>query len=150
MDTSVCANVATTVYAIPAEPGPYAHHGTCKSAAEQAGVNAIHKEGRRIYNLYENVNATFKQEIIVVVEDIYLTAKKQWYMGFHSISSKNLVEHRMERYGKIWASDLKACRQALAEPIEVDHLSDVYFQRVEDAIQFAHDRNKPFTQAETG
>ena len=91
MDTSVCANVATTVYAIPAEPGPYAHHGTCKSAAEQAGVNAIHKEGRRIYNLDENIDAVLKQEIIVLVEAAYLSAKNQRYMGFHGVSAKNLM-----------------------------------------------------------
>ena len=54
----------------------------------------------------------------------------------------------MERYGKIWASDLKACRQALAEPIEVDRSIDVYFQRVEDAIQFAQDGKTPFTPAQ--
>ena len=40
----------------------------------------------------------------------------------------------MERYGKIWASYLEACIQALPEPIEVDRPIDVYFQRAEDTI----------------
>ena len=54
----------------------------------------------------------------------------------------------MDRHGKIMASDLKACRQALEEPIEVDLPIDVYFQQTEDAIHFAQDGNTPFTPAQ--
>ena len=46
MDTSVYANVANNTYARPMELGTYAQHGPGESAAAQAGVNAIHKEGR--------------------------------------------------------------------------------------------------------
>ena len=59
------------------------------------------------------------------MEETYLSAKKQRYMGFHGFSAKNLVDHLIERYGKFWASDLEACIQALVEPIEVDHPIDV-------------------------
>ena len=69
-------------------------------------------------------------------------------MGFHGVSSKNLVDHLMERYDKISVSDLEACRQALEEPTEVDRPTDVYFQQVEDAIQFAQDGETPFTSAQ--
>ena len=41
-------------------------------------------------------------------------------MGLHGVSTKSLVDHLMERYRKIRASDLKTCRQDLANPIEVD------------------------------
>ena len=51
----------------------------------------------------------------------------------------------MERYGKIRASELEVCRQALAELIEVDRPIDVYFQRLEDAIQSSQDSKPPFT-----
>ena len=68
-------------------------------------------------------------------------------MGFHGLSAKNLVDHLMERYGKFWASDLKACIQALEDLIEVDRPIDVYFQRVEDVIQFSQDGKKLFTPA---
>ena len=66
-------------------------------------------------------------------------------MGFHSFSTKNLVGHLMERYGNNCASDLEDCRQAMEEPIEVDCPIDVYFQWVEDAIQFIQGRKTPLT-----
>ena len=45
-------------------------------------------------------------------------------------------------------SDLEACRQALVEPIEVDFPIGVYFQQVEDTIQFSQDEKTPFTPAQ--
>ena len=70
-------------------------------------------------------------------------------MGFHVVSAKNHVDQLMERYDKIRASDLEACRQALADPIEVNCLIDVYFQHVKDAIQFAQDSKTLFPTAQT-
>ena len=69
-------------------------------------------------------------------------------MGFHGISAKNLMDHLIERCSKIRASDLEARRQALASPIEVERLIGVYFQRVEDVIQFAQDGKTLFTPAQ--
>ena len=74
--------------------------------------------------------------------------QKNRHMGFHGVYANNHVDHLMERYGKIWASDLEACRQALAEPIKAELPIDVYFQRVEDVIQFSQDRKTPFTPAQ--
>ena len=67
MDTEVYDNVATIDYAILTEPGLYAQHGLGESAAAQADANAIHNEGRKIYDLDKNVNAALKQEIIAAV-----------------------------------------------------------------------------------
>ena len=69
-------------------------------------------------------------------------------MGFHGVSSKKLMDHLMERYGKIRTPDLEACRQALAAPIEVDRLICVYFRQVEDMIQFKQDSKTLFTMAQ--
>ena len=98
-----------------------------------------------MYKLDKNVDAALKQEIIAEVEEIYLSANKQRYMSIHRVSKKSLVDHLMEKYGKIYASEIEACRQALVEPIEVDRLIKLYFQWVEDAIQFIQGRKTPLT-----
>ena len=41
-------------------------------------------------------------------------------MGFHGFYTKGLMNHLIKRYEHIRASDLKAYRQDLAEPIEVE------------------------------
>ena len=85
----------------------------------QADANSTHKEYRRVYDLDKDVDAALKHEIIAAVEETYLSAKKQRYMEFHGVFSKNLVDHMVERYGNICVSDLEACRQALTEPIDM-------------------------------
>ena len=149
MDTTVYSNVSTTAYVRPTEQGPYVQHGPGNSAAAQSNASAIHKEGRRIYDPDNNLDAALKQEIITTVENTHLSAKTQRYMGFHIISAKKLVGHLMERYKEIRTSDLEACGQALAEPIEVDLTIDIYLQQVEDIIQFSQDGKTPFTSAQT-
>ena len=69
-------------------------------------------------------------------------------MEFHGISAKDLMYNLMERYRKIRSSELEACRQSLSDHIEAARPIDVYFQQVEDAIQFAQDRKTPFTPAQ--
>ena len=66
-------------------------------------------------------------------------------MVFHAVTAKDLMDHLMERYGNIWVSNLEGCRQALKEPIEFDCPIDVYFRRVEEAIQLAQYGKMPFT-----
>ena len=55
MGTAVYDNVSTTAYTRPMELGPYTQHGLGESEAPQANVNAIQKEGIRIYDLDDNV-----------------------------------------------------------------------------------------------
>ena len=88
METSVYDKVKITTYTIPTEPCPYVKHGPRDTAADRADTNAIHKEDSRIYNPDKNVNATLKQDKVVAVEETYLSAKKQQYMGFHGVSAK--------------------------------------------------------------
>ena len=61
MDTAVYANLQDTAYTRLTDTGLYAQHGAGDTAAAQANANAIQKEERRVYDLDENVDATFKQ-----------------------------------------------------------------------------------------
>ena len=58
------------------------------------------------------------------------------------------MDHLMERYRRIRALYLEACRQDLAEPIELDLPIDVYLQQVKYAIKFAQDGKTPFNQSQ--
>ena len=81
MDAAVYDTVTTMAYARPTGPGPYAQHGPGDSASALADANAIHKEGRIIYNLDNNVDVALKKEIIAAVEETYVSAKKSEVHG---------------------------------------------------------------------
>ena len=139
MDAAVYANLSTKMYTRLAYPVLYAQHGFRDSTAAWADANVIHEEYRRVYDIDDNVDAVIKQEVIAAMEETYFSAEKQRYMGFHGVSIKSLMDHLMEGYGKIRASDLEACRQALAELIEVYRPINVYFQLLEYEIKFTQD-----------
>ena len=130
MDAAVHANLSGTPYTRQTEPKPYATHGARNTAAEWSDVNINHKKEWHLYNLDDNIDNNHKQEVITAVEEKYLTAKKRRYMGLQSDMEKDLMGYCMKRYGKILASNIEACIQALVEPIEVDHPIDVYFHPV--------------------
>ena len=65
-------------------------------------------------------------------------------MGFHTVMAKDLMDHLIEKYGNIQASSIDACRQALVEYIEVHRPIFVYFQRMEDTINFSQEGNMLF------
>ena len=68
-DAAVYANVATTAFAWPTDPAPYAQHRPGNSAAAQPEENEIQKNSRIIYDLDNNVDAALKQKIISVGEE---------------------------------------------------------------------------------
>ena len=68
MDASVYANLSDTAYTRLTEPVPYTKHGAGNIEAAQADTNVIRKEARRVYNLYENIYASLKKEVITEVE----------------------------------------------------------------------------------
>ena len=145
MDAAVYEDMATTRYTRPIYTVPYVQHGPGDTVVVQDYDNDIQKEDRRVYYIDENADAALKQEIIAEVEETYLSAKNQRLMGFHDVSTNGLVDHLMERYGKICASDLEACRKALEESIELDRPIDVYSQWAEEAIQLSQDGKMTLT-----
>ena len=64
MDAEVYANMATTQYTRLTYVVPYVQHEPGETAAAQANANVIHKEERGLYNIYGNIDAALKQEVI--------------------------------------------------------------------------------------
>ena len=61
MVSSIYANMSSTRYTRPTDPGPYSQHGPSDTTAARAYDNAIHKEERRVYNLDDKVDALLNQ-----------------------------------------------------------------------------------------
>ena len=107
MEAAVYDNLSGTSYTRPTEPAPYATHGARQTAAAWTNSNTIHKEEWRIYDIVENIYNILKQGVVAAVGETYPTTKKQSHMGFHSVPEKELMDHLMERYRNIQASDIE-------------------------------------------
>ena len=86
-----------------------------------------------------------KTQIIDTVEDTYLCEMRHKYTGYLGVKTRDLLDHLLDRYGKITAADLAACQIRMNEPINVDLPIDVYFQKIDECVQYAVDGKVAYT-----
>ena len=79
------------------------------------------------------------------VEDKYLKEFNNKYTKFLAVTFFDLLEHLLERYGKITTTDLKYNNQRINEPIDSSLTINKHFEKIDDCIQFADDGKTPYT-----
>jgi hypothetical protein len=67
------------------------------------------------------------------------------YTGYLGVTARDLIDHLLDRYGKITPVDIAACKQRINEPIDASQPIDVYFQKIDDCIQYADHGQVAFT-----
>ena len=77
----------------------------------QEKLQLQHDKGWRIYKTMGTMNEALKNQVINSVEDTYLKGLKKKYTGFLVVTCRNLLEHLVDRYGKIMTTDLKSNNQ---------------------------------------
>jgi hypothetical protein len=61
------------------------------------------------------------------------------------VTPRDLLDHLLERYGRITASDIANCRTKMEAPMDVTQPIDIYFQTIDNSIQFTTHGQVPFT-----
>jgi hypothetical protein len=61
------------------------------------------------------------------------------------VAPRDLIDHLLERYGHINASDIANFRTRMEAPMDPTQPIDIYFQNIDDCVQFATDGQVPFT-----
>ena len=85
-----------------------------------------------------------KTQLLDAVEDPYVRKLRNRYTGYMGVTTRNLLDHLMDRYGNITATDLKANEACINEALDNSCPVDVFFQRINDAVQYANDNKNPF------
>lgn len=92
---------------------------------------------------HTNMHAALKSLIIESVDAIYVSAVRNKYTAYLSVSVRQIIDHLLNRYGKITARDLHSNTLHLQEPIETSLPLDHYFKRIEDCVEYAIDGKDP-------
>ena len=61
------------------------------------------------------------------------------------VTSQDLLNHLMDRYGNISAANLKTNKAHINEALDNSCPIDVFFQRIDDAVHYSDDGKKTFT-----
>ena len=86
-----------------------------------------------------------KTQVIDTVNDTYLCELRNKYTGYMGVSTRDLFDHLLDRYGKITPADIAECKKRMNETLDSTQPIDLYFQKVDECIQYAADGHVAFT-----
>jgi hypothetical protein len=145
MTTVLYATLTPMAYTVPDDPGPVVTHAANASPSIRERNTITYKEARRMYDNSANMDSALKTQIIDTIEDTYLCELRNKYTGYLGVTARYVIDYLLDRYGKITPADIAACKQRINEPIDASQPIDVYFQKIDDCIQYADDGQVAFT-----
>lgn len=145
MKATLYATLSNTAWVDPPNPGPTATIPNGASAAEREQLRAEHEAKVREYENEANMDTALKTLLLEAVPECYVKELRNRYTAFLGVKTRDLIDHLMDRYGKITPAELRDNKSRMEEPIDSSQPIDIYWQRVDDCIQYAADGNTPFT-----
>ena len=82
---------------------------------------------------------TLKTQLLDAVEEPYVSELHNRYTTYMGVTTRDLLDHLMDRYGNITAADLKANEARINVALDNSIPFDVFFQRIDDAVQYDDD-----------
>jgi len=74
---------------------------------------------------------------------------EQVHCGYLGITTRDIIAHLLDRYGKITPADIADNQKRFEDPIDNTQPIDVYFQRIDECIQYADDGHVAYTTEQT-
>jgi hypothetical protein len=139
------ATLSNTPYTQPADPGTTPNHPNNAPAAIREASRVQLKEERRIYDNNQNMDDAIQSQVIDTINDTYLCELRNKYTGYLGVSTRDLFDHLLDRYGKITPHNIEECKTRMNDPIDSTQPIDIYFKKVDDCVQYAADGQVAFT-----
>jgi hypothetical protein len=92
---------------------------------------------------------TLKGQVIDTIHDIYICEMRNKYTGYLGITTSDILDRLLDCYGIITPADLEVCKTKMNAPIDSTQMIGIFFQRIDDCINYADDGKVPFTPEQT-
>ena len=115
------------------------------TAAQMAEMVRQHKEELRVYRQVENTELALKSQLIDTFDDTYFRGLRGRHTGFFGITYLQMIAHLYNSYGIITALDIVENEKRMDKPYDPSEAIEIYFDQVEDAVEFAEAGHSPFT-----
>ena len=147
MKPTLYATVAHTAYVSQYGPGMVPDvPGTVTVTVSECEQQQDHKKVlKTLYKNHVNMDTSLMTLIIDAVKDCFLAEQQNRYMGYLGVVNINLVEHLMQLYRNITASNMQTKKACMYEDINTTHTKGGYFKKNDDTVQFSAGGNTPFT-----
>ena len=101
MNPTLYTTLTTIAWANLLDPGLYPTMPMNATTALQEQLQLQHNEGRRIYENTGTMDEALKNQVIYTSKYTYLKELKNNYTSFLRVTCHDLLEHLLDRYGKI-------------------------------------------------
>eukprot|EP00957_Ditylum_brightwellii_P100456 7657688-Ditylum_brightwellii.AAC.1 len=137
MKALLYGTISTTLYAAPTEPTmPTNVSGT---GAERELALHQYKAAKLLFNNHVTVEETIKNIIVAAVYEAYLGELQDEYTEYLGVSARDMLDHLLDRYGKITPSDIINNDENMKQPMNISQPISMYFNCINDCITYATD-----------
>ena len=105
--TTVYATLSPTPFVKPANSGPTPAILMNTTNIKQTAIRYRFTLKTELYMLLQNMDKSLKQQLLGVVEDIYIRSLKEKYVGHGNLTCLEMIDHLKANYYKITLADLK-------------------------------------------
>jgi hypothetical protein len=105
------------------------------TAPQITKANCLHLEQKQIFQTYHAVDKALRNQILEAVPDVYVCSLRSLVTGYGNITSLQLLEHLLTKYGAITQAELYANEACMTLPWNPP--IPILFKQLEDGIDFA-------------
>ena len=148
LEPAVLNTLSATPFVIPVNPGATPLIPPTSTAAQITSINKVHDDATKAFHQYVNVDKALKQQLIEAVDDLYLKALRNKYVGFSNQTFLTMIAHLYLHYAKISPTDLalndKAMKTAYDPTLPIENL----IEQINDAVEYAAAGKTPYTSSQ--
>ena len=143
VNPTIYATVSGTPYVAPVSPDPPALAGF--TGPQITAANRRYDAGKKKFANFVALQNALKKQILSSVDDIYLSAIEQPYIGHANRTVLELLTHLYDTYAKISPSDLIKNNQKMTAPWDPNQPFEYLVRQIQDAVDYAAHANTPYT-----
>lgn len=148
LEPAVLNTLTATPFVIPVNPGATAVIPDNSTAAQITSIRKAHDDANKAFHQYVNVDKALKQQLIEAVDDLYLKALRNKYVGFSNQTFLTMMAHLYTHYAKISPSDLTLNDAAMKKPYDPNLPIENLFEQINDAVEYAAAGKTPYSNAQ--
>ena len=148
LEAAVLDTLTATPFVIPLNPGASPIIPANATGVQISSLQKAHKDETTAFHQYINVDKALKQQLIEAVDDIYLKALRNKYVGFSNQTFLTMMAHLYLHYAKISPSDLTLNNKAMKKAYDPNQPIENLFEQINDAVEYAAAGKNPYTDAQ--
>lgn len=139
---TVYATLSPDTFIPPVNPG--SAPASTSSAISQTRLHT-YKTNLALYEEYISTDAALKKQLLAAVDDLYVSALKQDYVGYGRVTTLDLLNHLYSAYVDIHDAALRENQERMMAPWDPSSPFETLIKQIEDAVDYADRGDNPFT-----